>query len=122
MIVAGFGFREQASSDSLVSALEQASVDAKIDALAAPADKAQEASINSLAENLGLRVLSVSADVLENVTTPTQSAHSQTHRKTGSVAEAVALAAAGPGARLLRQRQISQDRCATCAIAIGTPK
>ena len=33
--------------------------------------------------------------------------------------EAAALAAAGPNARLLAPRQISQDRLATCALAIG---
>ncbi|HRO16470.1 MAG TPA: hypothetical protein PLL33_15800, partial [Paracoccus sp. (in: a-proteobacteria)] len=36
---------------------------------------------------------------------------------TGSVAEAVALAAAGPGARITTRRVVSPDRSATCAIA-----
>ncbi|MHA6346914.1 cobalamin biosynthesis protein, partial [Roseivivax sp. CAU 1761] len=38
---------------------------------------------------------------------------------TGSVAEAAALAAAGPGARLLGPRAVSPDGCATCALAQG---
>jgi cobalt-precorrin 5A hydrolase len=40
-------------------------------------------------------------------------------RGVGSVAEAVALAAAGPGARIVVARVISSDRMATCAIAQG---
>jgi len=40
-------------------------------------------------------------------------------RGCGSVAEAVALAAAGAGGRLLVTRHMSPDRTATCAIAQG---
>ena len=51
--------------------------------------------------------------------TSTQSPASRASRGTGSVAEAAALAAAGPGARLLSPRVISADGRATCALAEG---
>jgi cobalt-precorrin 5A hydrolase len=47
----------------------------------------------------------------------TQSARVRERFGTGSVAEASALAAAGPGARLLGPRVISGDGLATAAIA-----
>ena len=42
--------------------------------------------------------------------------------RAGSVAEAAALAAAGPGARLLAPRMISADRMASCALAMSLPE
>lgn len=119
MIVAGFGFRAQASCASLQSALECAARDCVIDALAAPADKTGSQCLVELAQHRDLPIRAIPTDAMQAVTTTTQSAQSQAHRQTGSVAEAVALAAAGPGARLLVHRQISQDRLATCAIAVG---
>ncbi len=61
----------------------------------------------------------MSPDALAAVTTPTRSRASLKARGVGSVAEACALAAAGVQSRLLRTRQISPDRMATCAIAQG---
>lgn len=112
MIVAGFGYRRGASAASLRAALAIAQTDAPpITHVAAPADK-----LPLLAE-LGQPVVAVA---VAGVDTPTQSDASLAARSTGSVAEAAALAAAGPGARLLVPRQISPDRMATCAIAQGT--
>lgn len=119
MIVAGFGFRAEATCASLQSALDRAASDRAIDAFAAPADKAGAPCISQLATDRNLPVRAISATAMQAVSTATQSTQSQAHRGTGSVAEAVALAAAGPGARLLVHRHISQDRLATCAIAIG---
>ncbi len=119
MIVAGFGFRAAASHASLQSAFDKAAADRTVDAVAAPADKAGAACLSGWAIARGLPVRPVSTVQMQAVSTATQSAHSLARRGTGSVAEAVALAAAGPGARLLVHRHISQDRLATCAIAIG---
>lgn len=119
MIVAGFGFRAEATYASLQSALERAAPDRAIDAIAAPADKAGAACISGWAAARNLPLHPVTASEVQAISTVTQSTQSIAHRGTGSVAEAVALAAAGPGARLLVHRQISQDRLATCAIAIG---
>lgn len=119
MIVAGFGFRTGATQDSLIGALEQVSTDYAVDVIAAPADKV-EGVFSRFARQQGLPIRRVSELELTHTTTTTQSTQSLAHRGTGSVAEACALAAAGPGARLIVSRQISPDRFATCAIAIGT--
>ena len=115
MIVAGFGFRAEATADSLADALAQTG--ATPDALATLADKAPTPA--SLASRLSLRLHAVPQGVATAIQTRTDSPASRTHRATGSVAEATALAAAGPGARLLIPRTISTDRMATCAIAEG---
>ncbi|MFC6689454.1 cobalamin biosynthesis protein [Jhaorihella thermophila] len=119
MIVAGIGFRASASADSLRSALDRAAQGRAPDLIAAPADKAAAPCLTAFAARLGVPVQAVPADRLAAMETPTQSARVHASRGTGSVAEAAALAAAGPGARLLTPRQISEDRQATCAAAIS---
>ncbi len=122
MIVAGFGFRAAANIDSLQAALRMAAGSQRITALAAPTDKAQAASLAALGAHLNLPVHAVSARSIEQAQTLTNSSRIKTLRGTGSVAEAAALAVAGPNARLLAPRQISPDRLATCAVAIGEQK
>ena len=68
---------------------------------------------------MDLPIVEIAADVLASQTTPTQSDASLHVRGAGSVAEAAALAGAGPDAKLVRPRVISLDRMATCAIAEG---
>ena len=116
MIVAGFGFRGAATQASLAAALQSAGQTP--DCLAAPADKCTCDAMQGLAQTLGLRLVPVKN--IEGVETPTRSSASLMARGTGSVAEAAALAAAGPDARLIRPRVISPDRMATCALAEGT--
>ena len=120
MIVAGFGFRGIATTQSLRDALAQTGSHAPT-LLAAPADKAYAPSIQQLAQELGLSVFPVPATLLQSAQTLTHSPKAQEHRATGSVAEACALAAAGTNATLLATRQISTDRRATCALAQGSP-
>ncbi|MBU2962020.1 cobalamin biosynthesis protein [Citreicella sp. C3M06] len=117
MIVAGFGFRSGADESSLRSALDLHGI--APDRLATAAAKAQAAPFTGLARTLGLPMVAVPSDHLENQPVLTQSDASRASYRTGSVAEAAALAAAGPGACLLSARLISPDRLATCAIAIG---
>lgn len=119
MIVAGFGFRAAASMDSLSSALRATGYTGKIPCIATAADKAQHPALITLAETCGQTIHSVTPEALEGAETKTHSDISRTVRNTGSLAEAAALAAAGPGATLLVSRQISEDRMATCAIAQG---
>lgn len=115
MIVAGFGCRASATTASFRSALAAhpqtpsalATLPAKLDQL------------RPFAAECGLPLIAVDAETLRGQTTLTQSQAAQATHGTGSVAEAAALAAAGPNARLLAPRQISQDRLATCALAIG---
>ncbi|CUH80819.1 cobalt-precorrin 5A hydrolase [Tropicibacter naphthalenivorans] len=119
MIVAGFGFRKAAGVDSLRDALRRAGQTHAPTHLATAAEKASSAVFQSLAQTLDLPTVAVSQDALQAIETQTHSVAAEARFATGSVAEAAALAAAGPGARLLTPRQISTDRMATCAIAIG---
>jgi cobalt-precorrin 5A hydrolase len=115
VIVAGFGYRSGADAAALRAALALAAEGRSVDALAAPHDKA--ALLESL--GLGLPVIAIDPAALVATETLTRSPASLAARGTGSVAEASALAAAGPGARLLGARQLSPDRMASCAIAQG---
>lgn len=116
MIVAAFGYRTGAQADSLSAALGLAGAGhPPVTALASPADKT--ALLVALAETLGIPLIVISPSALRATPTPTQSPASLAARGAGSVAEAAALAAAGPGARLIAQRHISPDRMASCAIA-----
>ena len=67
----------------------------------------------------GSPIKAVAAEMLVGIDTPTQSKLVVEKFGTGSVAEAAALAAAGPRARLIATRVVSQDRTATAAIAEG---
>lgn len=116
MIVAGFGYRSGATAESLRSALARAQ--AHMQAAGAPITHvATTADKLPLLAALDLPVLAVES--VAGIATPTRSPASLIARGTGSVAEAAALAAAGPGGRLLVPRHISADRLATCAIAEG---
>ena len=112
MIVAGFGFSSRATIASLQGAL--AAAGGMPDALATLADKAP--ALAPLAKALNLPLIPVAEPLPETLT---QSEASRNARGTGSVAEACALAAAGPGAYLLGPRTVSPDRLATCALAEG---
>ena len=115
MIVAGFGFTTKATFQSLSDALTQQAVEP--DALATLTDKAE--ALKPFAVVRGLPLLCVNQSDAAAQTTTTLSARSLAEKGTTSVAEATALAAAGPGARLIGPRTISADRMATCAIAQG---
>ncbi|MEX0365317.1 MAG: cobalamin biosynthesis protein [Ruegeria sp.] len=119
MIVAGFGFTSQATSDSLRDALAKTGVGGNVTLLATPADKAMQDAILALSKEHRLLIKAIYPSKLEAARTQTQSRLSRLLRKTGSVAEAAALAAAGTGGSLVVTRQISDDRMATCAIAEG---
>lgn len=116
MRVAGLGFRGAATFESLNDALERAG--GQVDALATAEVKAMMPAVRVLAKALGLPLHSVSRTALGAQTTLTQSAKVREKFGTGSVAEAAALAAAGPGARLLGARVVSGDGLATAAIAV----
>lgn len=121
MIVAGFGFSTRASQENLRDALRRACAAADVagpDELATASDK--HAALIPLAEALDLPARAIPQDTLVAQTTPTHSARVKQERGLGSVAEAAALAAAGPGARLLTARIHDQDRLASCALAKGT--
>lgn len=117
MRVAGLGFRAAATAASLADALRRAGGEA--DLLATAEEKAGQPAIRDLAADLGLEVRAVGPADLAAQEVRTRSDRVAARFGTGSLAEAAALAAAGPGARLLGPRVISGDGLATAAIAIG---
>ena len=119
MKVAGLGFKRDVTLASLREALLAAGGPVGLAAVATVSDKADAEALKLLARECGVPIKAVSADVLAGITTPTQSQLITEKFGTGSVAEAAALAAAGPRARLIATRVVSQDRTATAAIAEG---
>lgn len=118
MRVAGIGFRGAAELASLREALLLAQGDgAPVEALVTEAAKARSPVFRALAQELGIPGLGVRVDDLREMITPTQSARIQDRFGTGSLCEAAALAAAGPGARLVAARVVAGDGMATAAIA-----
>jgi cobalt-precorrin 5A hydrolase len=117
MIVAGFGFRSGVTLGALQDALARAGGAAGVTHLATVAAKAQ--GLAGLSAVLGLPVLAVEPQALNGQVVVTRSERVAALYGTGSVAEAAALAAAGPGARLWGPRAVSADGTATAAIAEG---
>ncbi|MEM6938987.1 MAG: cobalamin biosynthesis protein [Pseudomonadota bacterium] len=122
MIVAGIGFRAAADLASLQDALTQAlasAQDPRLDALVTEAAKSREPLFRELAMLMQVPALGVQPDDIATMITPTQSDRILDRFGTGSLAEAAALAAAGPQAQLLACRVVSRDGKATAAIAAG---
>lgn len=117
MIVAGFGFRAGATLAALKDALARAGGPERVTHLATVAAKAE--GLLPLAQMLGLPVIAVAAEDLSGQTVLTHSERVDSLFGTGSLAEAAALAAAGPGARLWGARVVSTNGTATAAIAEG---
>lgn len=119
MIVAGFGFTSRATVNSLRDALHATGHMEDVGLLAAPWDKAAQPALLELSQDLQVSVMAITAPDLEAAQTATHSTLSRLLRRTGSVAEAAALAAIKADATLIKTREISPDRMATCAIAKG---
>jgi cobalt-precorrin 5A hydrolase len=119
MRVAGLGFRQGVKVAALREVLDAAGGHHGLAALATIGDKAAAGALVSLADELSLPIRTVSAADLTGVETSTRSERIVANFGVGSVAEAVALVAAGRNARLIRSRVVSQDRTATAAIAEG---
>jgi cobalt-precorrin 5A hydrolase len=117
MIVAGFGFRPGVTLAALQDALAKAGGPQGVTHLATLAEK--RGGLAPLARVLALPVVALEQGALRGVPTPTRSDRIEAMFGTGSVAEAAALAVAGPGARLRGPRAVSADGTATAAIAEG---
>jgi cobalt-precorrin 5A hydrolase len=122
MIVAGIGCKAGASAREIEAAigaaLSQARVENSALALIATSQaKASEAGIAAAAAGRGLKLAVVSQADLESVGAQTVTRSERVLAVAGvpSVSEAAALAAAGPGARLLAPRVAVGP--ATCALA-----
>lgn len=119
MKVAGLGFKKDVTLASLREALAAAGGPDGLAAVATVSDKAGTEALKLLASECGVPIKAVSPEELAGIATPTQSKLVAEKFGTGSVAEATALFAAGPRARLIATRAVSQDRTATAAIAEG---
>lgn len=119
MKVAGLGFKRNVTLASLREALVAADGVDGLAAVATISNKADTAALTSLARELGVPIKAVPAEILASIATATQSDITKEKFGTGSVAEAAALAVAGPRAHLISTRAISRDRTATAAIAEG---
>ncbi|MEJ2624376.1 MAG: cobalamin biosynthesis protein [Pseudolabrys sp.] len=123
MMVAGIGCRAGASAQeiegALMAALEQAGVETPLRAIATSATKAVEAGIAAVARARGVDLIALPQAALEAVAARalTHSPRVQAVAGVPSVAETAALAAAGPGARLLAPRLALGP--VTCALATG---
>lgn len=111
MKVAGFGFRTGASLASFQAAYAMIG---PADALATAEDKA--AGLAPFAAHQGLPVIHVTRAALATHRRP-GSARVTALYSTGSLAESAALAAAGPGARLMMPRVTSPDGQVVAALA-----
>ena len=115
MRVAGLGFRSHASLASLQAALTLAEAQGgPAEALATLPARAGAPALLALAQARGLPVLAVA---VAGIATQTHSARIMARHATGSVAEAAALAAAGPDASITVARIVAPDGMATCAMA-----
>lgn len=122
MIVAGVGCRRGASAPAIEAvisaALQRAGVRAdSLDAIATIAAKSGEAGIQAAAKRLGLALVLVSESELKAASDWTETRSERVLALMGvpSVAEAAALAAAGPSSRLISPRLVIGS--ATCALA-----
>lgn len=122
--VAGFGLRRQASPEALRQVLDEVLRAAEaflkrpvsLQALATAQDKCSHGAIVQLAAQLELPIHPVPLPLLR-AQNARPSAWAPARYGSKSLAEAAALAAAGPGAVLAAQRHTSADGCATAAIA-----
>lgn len=119
MKVAGLGFKKGVTLASLREALAAAGGANGLAAVATVSDKADAEALKRLASECGVPIKAVSPEDIAGIATPTQSKLVAEKFGTGSVAEAAALFVAGPRARLIATRAVSQDRTATAAIAEG---
>jgi cobalt-precorrin 5A hydrolase len=122
MIVAGVGCRKGAPAPdveaAIRAALKQAGIaSSALDCIATISAKNGEAGIASAAAKFGVAVILVADEELQTVGGRTATRSERVLALTGvpSVAEAAALAAAGPSARLISPRLVVGT--ATCALA-----
>jgi cobalt-precorrin 5A hydrolase len=124
MIAAGIGCRRAISAAQVEAAIEAALHHSRrarheLGLIAVPATKGGEAGVLLAAAERGVAVMLITQQALEaaNARTLTRSARSMAAMHVHSVAEAAALAAVGPKARLLAPRVAVGP--VTCALAEG---
>jgi len=120
MIVAGIGCRPEITTDALLSLVQRVSAGHLLARLAAPAFRKGEPAISALAKTLKVELVWISAQDMAERQVECETHSAVAFEKTGfsSVAEACALAGAGPKSCLLVTRQSNRD--VTCALAISS--
>ncbi|WP_288588692.1 cobalamin biosynthesis protein [uncultured Methylobacterium sp.] len=121
-LVAGIGFRHATTADEILSLLAEGlrqadRPGAQLAALATAEDRADDPAIRAAAETLGVPLVAIGVEALREAgrRVVTRSVRIEALRGVGSLAEAAALAAAGPDGRLVLPRIASAG--ATCALA-----
>jgi cobalt-precorrin 5A hydrolase len=127
MIAAGIGCKRGAPASDIKAAIRAALARARIgadalDVIATMQAKSGEPGIRAAADTLGVSLIVVPELELTaaNARVETHSARATTLAGVGSVAEAAALAAAGPASKLIVPRLIVGT--ATCALAASPPE
>lgn len=123
LIVLGLGFRPAATPASLAAAAEAAAgADlTAVDRIATAADKVGHPALLAFAAALGRPVVAVSAAVIAASADAAERPSVPARYGRRSVAEAAALAAAGPGSRLAGPRATAPDGLAVAVLAMGKP-
>jgi len=118
-VIAGLGFRRDCPAEFFVAVIRDAGAQSgrRVDALAVPEFKADEAGVQAAARTLALPLIRVARAAHKGAQGRCLTRSDAARAATGfaSVAEAAALAAAGADSRLLLPR-IANAR-ATCALA-----
>lgn len=121
MIIAGIGCKTGVSAEAIVALLLEAGREGPSmpDLLAVPEFRRGEDGIRQAAETLGISILWIGRAALkgEQGRCLTRSARAEREVGLASVAEAAALAGAGPGGRLVLARIAANG--VTCALAEG---
>jgi len=127
MIAAGIGCKRGAPARDIEAAIRGALARAQIDAgaldvIATMETKSAEPGIRAVAKTFGVSLIVVPAPELAAAgdRVETRSERVSALAGVGSVAEAAALAAAGPASKLIAPRLIV--RAATCALAASAPE
>ncbi|MGU3419084.1 cobalamin biosynthesis protein [Methylobacterium sp. D54C] len=122
-LVAGIGFRRGTEAEEIAELIERALAlvgvaRSSLAAVATADDRASDPAIRAATARFGLAPHPIAAAALEarDAEIVTRSARIERLRGVGSLAEAAALAGAGPRSRLALSR-IASDR-ATCALAV----
>lgn len=115
MKVVGLGLRAAATAESLKELLQRLQATPDLP-LAVPAFREGHPAVLDLRQQ-GRRIIPMPEAALNGVRTPTCSPRILARYGTGSIAEACALVAAGPAARIILPRVVSADGRATAALA-----
>ncbi|MCJ2090497.1 cobalamin biosynthesis protein [Methylobacterium sp. E-005] len=124
LLAAGIGFRRGTGADEIAALITRALLHVgagprDLTAIATAADRTCEPAIAQAAARFSLSPCPIDPEALaaRDAELVTRSARIEHLRGVGSLAEAAALAAAGPGSRLTLPRIASAG--ATCALAVG---